>query len=402
MSSSDATINTNTNIDTNIDTNINTNIEIINDFGDLDLKRNLLRGIYSFGFENPSKIQAKAIKPMIEKKELIAQSHSGTGKTGAFMIATLQIIDETFQKCQAIIITPTHELATQIYDVSQELAKFMNIKFTLCIGKTNIIDNKRDLETSVVAIGTPGRINDLINRKTIDTNYIKLLVLDEADEMLSNDFCDQIKTTIGLLPKNTQICLFSATMPDETLEITKAFLQNPTKILIENEKLTLDEISQFYHNTNVETSKYEIFKEIYNLINVGQIIVYVNTQHKAQQLYEQLTSDNHTCGVIYSHLDSHSRTTVLKQFRNGVFRILISTDLLARGIDIQKLSVVINYDIPFNKECYIHRIGRSGRFGKRGVAINLVTNNDIKYLKDIERHYKTSIQEMPENINFYI
>lgn len=372
-------------------------------FEDFELKISLLKSIYSYGFEYASKIQAKAIGPMIEGKELIAQSHSGTGKTGAFTIGALQIIDDSISDCQAIILTPTHELANQVYTVAKALSRYTNVKISLCVGKTSIPDNIKSLKGAQLIIGTPGRITDMLNRKYIDKSTIKLLILDEADEMLSGDFKIQIETIIRTIPKTAQICLFSATITDNTLEISKRFYdKEPIKILIDKERLTLDEISQFYVMVNNEKFKYNVFKEIYNLVNVGQAIVYTNTQSKAKWLYESLIEDNNTCGVIYSKMEAQQRSDVLRDFRNGKVRILISTDLLSRGIDIQKLSVVINYDIPSDKECYIHRIGRSGRYGKRGVAINLATYNDIRYVKDLEKFYKTTIAEMPDNIDSYL
>ena len=377
-------------------------MSISRSFEDFNLKNNLLRGIFAFGFNTPSKIQNEAIEPMIQKREIIAQSHSGTGKTGAFSIGVLQLINENINECQAIIITPTHELANQVHDVITNLSKFMNIKVALCIGRTSIIDNIKTLTGAHIVVGTPGRIIDMMNRKYIDKSYIKLLILDEADEMLAGDFRKQIKTIVSTIANTTQICLFSATITEVTLKISEAFMNNPVKILIEKERLTLDEISQFYVMIENEKFKYETFKELYNIVSVGQAIVYTNTQSKAKWLYDSLIADNNTCGVIYSSMKPSDRTEVLKNFRNGQFRILISTDLLSRGIDIQQLSVVINYDLPTDKECYIHRIGRSGRFGKRGVAINLSTVRDHRIIRDLERFYKTTIAELPDNIDSYL
>ena len=372
-------------------------------FEDYNLKKNLLRGIYSYGFDKPSKIQSKAIPEMIQKKELIAQSHSGTGKTGAFTIGTLQLIDDTVKKCQAIILTPTHELAKQVIEVINHLAKYMTIKTALCVGKTSIEDNIIELKEAHIAIGTPGRMTDMINRGYINKNHIKLLVLDEADEMLSGDFRNQIKTIVATLNKTIQICLFSATITDTTLKISTAFLQDPVKILLEKDKLTLDEISQFYIEIDHEKNKLETLKEIYNIINIGQAIVYANSQKRVHELYEALSNDDNTCGMIYSGMQSDERSDILRDFRTGKIRVLISTDLLSRGIDIQKLSVVINYELPYNdNECYIHRIGRSGRYGKRGVAINLITRREYSRVKELEKYYRTTIAEMPEDINSFL
>jgi superfamily II DNA/RNA helicase len=377
-------------------------MSIINSFENIDLKKNLIRGIYAYGFNKPSKIQSLAIPEMINGKELIAQSHSGTGKTGAFTIGTLQLIDENKPVCQALIITPTHELAKQIIGVIENVSKFMDIKIALCVGKTSINDNIKELHGAHIAVGTPGRMVDMMKRGYINNSHIKLLILDEADEMLASDFREQIKNIIMCINENVQICLFSATITDTTLKISKAFLKDPVEILIEKDKMTLDEISQFYLEIDCVENKFETLKEIYNIINVGQAIVYTNSQKRAKWLYDELKNDNNTCGVIYSSMEASERSDVLRDFRNAKIRLLISTDLLSRGIDIQKLSVVINYELPFNEECYIHRIGRSGRFGKRGVAINLITRQEYGKIKELERYYHTTIAEMPEDINSFI
>ena len=372
-------------------------------FDTMNLKDTLLRGIYAYGFEKPSLIQSKSIPLIMGKRDIIAQSHSGTGKTGAFTISTLQSIDETISGCQVIIVAHTRELAQQIHDVCTNLSQYMNVHTVLCIGGQDVKNTKNELEKgSVVVVGTPGRIIDLVKRRFLSTRLLKLLIIDEADELLSHSFQEQIRNIIRIIPQETQICLFSATMPEQILYLTKKFMRNPETILIEKENLTLDGIKQFYINVENELWKFETFCDLYDIISVSQTIVYVNTIRNAEELKYQLEKKNFTVSLIHSDMNVSERWLLMKQFRNGQTRILISTDLLSRGIDIQQISVVINYDLPRNKECYIHRIGRSGRFGRKGVAINLITRRDERSLRDIKDYYKTNIEPMPNNIQQFL
>ena len=373
-------------------------------FEDMNLDDSILRGLYSYGFENPSAIQKKAIVPIMKGDDVLAQAQSGTGKTGTFVTATLERIDKKLSGCQAIIITPTRELAYQITDVFKNIGQYINVKFVPCVGGTNIQEFKNEItnvpnQTPIVIIGTPGRIIDMIERHYLSTRVIKLLVVDEADEMLSTSFQIQIKSIIQMIPKSTQICLFSATMPIEVVDLTKKFMDNPLNILVKKEEVTLDGIKQYFINVDQEKWKVETFCDLYNMISVGQSMVYVNTISKAEWLKNRLTDRDFTVTVIHSKMKPTERTSVMKDFRAGTSRVLISTDLLSRGIDIQQISVVINYDLPNNKECYIHRIGRSGRFGRKGVAINFCTNRDHWKLEELEKFYDTCIEQMPQDIN---
>lgn len=374
-------------------------IEIINSFDDMGLKENLLRGIYSYGFETPSMIQSKAIVPISSGRDILAQSQSGTGKTGAFITGTLQRIDDTKDGCQAIVVTPTIQLAEQIINVCQALGQYLNIKPVLCVGGLNIYEAKKDLESGcTIVIGTPGRIIDMIERRFLKTNDIKMLVMDEADEMLSNSFLQQIKIIIQNIPSDTQICLFSATMPREVIDLTKHFMDNPQHILVKREQLTLEGIKQFYISLDNEKWKFDTFCDLYSTISISQSMVYVNTKRKADELQSRLKEQNFTVSVIHSDMKHSERSAIMKEFRAGGTRILISTDLLSRGIDIQQVSIVVNYDLPNNKECYIHRIGRSGRFGRKGVAINFATPRDVWKLEELQEFYSTTIESMPSNI----
>lgn len=375
-------------------------IEEYDNFEDMGLSDAILRGIYGYGFENPSTIQSKAIVPIIKGNDVIAQSQSGTGKTGAFLISTLQRIDENLNECQAIIMGHTKELTTQIHNVCKELGNYTKITPVLCIGKTDIFEAKKSINKGpTIAIGTPGRILDMIRRRYLSTKYVKIFVLDEADEMLSPGFQNEIRTIIEEIPQSTQICIFSATLPVYVLELTEKFMPEAIRIIVKNEELTLEGIRQFYINAEREAQKFDIFCDIYDTISITQSMVYVNTKRKADLLKENLERMNFTISVIHSGLTQTERNQIMRDYREGKTRILISTDLLSRGIDIQQVSVVINYDLPNNKECYLHRIGRSGRFGRKGVAINLVSNRDWRKLKELERFYVTQIEEMPANFS---
>ena len=374
----------------------------VNDFEKMNLSDNLLRGIYAYGFEKPSEIQSKAIIPIIKKRDIIAQSQSGTGKTGAFTIGTLQLIDENTDGLQAIIIAPIRELAVQINDVCSNLGQFLKKKPVLCVGGSNIQDCRRDLNKGSIVIGCPGRIIDMMEKGYLVTKNIKVLVLDEADELLSNSFVKQIRLIVEQLPSKTQICLFSATMPPSVVELSKKFMNNPETIFVKPEQLTLEGIKQFYIDIKYENWKFDTFCDLYNVISISQSIVYVNTKKKAEWLSVNLIKKNFTVSIIRGDMEASERTAIMKDFRSGNTRILISTDLLSRGIDIQQVSVVINYDLPNNNECYIHRIGRSGRFGRKGVAINFATTRDLWRIKELEEFYSTAIEDMPDNINDFI
>ncbi|CAI4547217.1 BFH_collapsed_G0034270.mRNA.1.CDS.1 [Saccharomyces cerevisiae] len=279
---------------------IQTNYDkVVYKFDDMELDENLLRGVFGYGFEEPSAIQQRAIMPIIEGHDVLAQAQSGTGKTGTFSIAALQRIDTSVKAPQALMLAPTRELALQIQKVVMALAFHMDIKVHACIGGTSFVEDAEGLRDAQIVVGTPGRVFDNIQRRRFRTDKIKMFILDEADEMLSSGFKEQIYQIFTLLPPTTQVVLLD---------------------------------------------------------------------------------------------------TIMKEFRSGSSRILISTDLLARGIDVQQVSLVINYDLPANKENYIHRIGRGGRFGRKGVAINFVTNEDVGAMRELEKFYSTQIEELPSDI----
>jgi len=367
-------------------------------FDDFDLKDKLLRGIYSYGFENPSDIQCKALPIINSKKDLFAQAQSGTGKTGAFTIGSLNIIDEDLKKTQILILNPTYELVNQNYDVMKALSQYMNVNIMKVVGKTNLDECKKELEKEPeIIIGTPGRVLDMINRRVLYTKDIKLLVFDEADEMLSYGFRENIYNIIQYIPKDTQICLFSATRTSDTEDLSNRFLNNPESIIVEHQNVSLEGIKQFKVVINEEW-KYDTLIDLYNLLNISQCIIYVNYKDKLMRIYEELIKNEYPVDFIHGEITKDERESKLLDFKNGKTRLLLSTDLLARGIDVQQLNLVINYDLPKSKETYIHRIGRSGRYGRKGVAINLVGQRDLRSLSEIEEHYKVTIDELPQNV----
>jgi len=372
-------------------------------FEDLDINDDLLRGIYSYGFEKPSKIQYKSLPIFDSGKDMIAQSQSGTGKTGAFSIGILNNIDIKMKKTQYIVLTPTHELAKQIYNVIENLGAKIDISICKVIGKTNINDSIRELSRDPqIIVATPGRLFDMISKKHIFTDNIKTLIIDEADEMLSSGFMEVLQNIIRCIPTTSQMCLFSATMPKEIIDLTENFMNNPEKLLINRDELTLEGIKQFYIDLKQYNWKFDVLYDIYETINVTQSIIYVNSKNVLNNLYDRLSRDEFPVSYIHGDMQTSEREKNLNDFKNGTTRIMLSTDLLSRGIDIQQLSLVINFDLPRNKETYIHRIGRSGRYGRKGTAINFVTSEDIDHMNEIQKFYNTKIDEMPQNLADYL
>ena len=361
---------------------------------------NLLRSIYSYGFENPSPIQSKSIPIIKSGKDLIAQAQSGTGKTGAFSIGILNSITTDSNHIQKLILAPTHELAKQIMDVLHALSQYMKIKIELIVGKTSISDSINRLSTNPqIVIGTPGRILDMINRKYLYTDKITTFILDEADEVLSSGFLDSIYNIIKSIPTDCQICLFSATIPDDILTLSQKFMNNPEQILINKELLTLEGIKQYYVAVDNYNWKFDVIMDIYDKLNINQCIIYINTKSTLEQLYSTLKRNEFPVSYITSDLTSIERNNILNEFKTGNIRVLLSTDLLSRGIDIQQLSLVINFDLPNDNSTYIHRIGRSGRYGRKGTAINIVSHSEYNKLDALKHHYNTTIDELPNNIN---
>lgn len=365
---------------------------------DLLLKKDLLRGIYNYGFESPSNIQKKTIPEIQLGKDIIAQAPSGTGKTGAFLIGVLQRLTSN-EATQCIIVSPTKELAIQTTKVCTELSKYMNIKNKLVIGGQSVdVDIAYLKETRPhIVIGSSGRIYDMIRRGFLCTKDVSTIVLDEADEMLSRGFVDQTYDIFSELNENVQIVLFSATFPPELDHLTNRIMRDPVKILVESSKLSLDGITQYNINLELDKYKFSTLCDIFQGISMNQTIIYCNNIKRVMFVYDRLVCEGNSVCFIHGEMSDLERNKTLDDFKVGNKRILISTDLTSRGIDIQQVSVVINYDVPFNKHVYLHRIGRSGRWGRKGLSINFVTRRDENKMREIESWYKITIEELPLN-----
>jgi len=370
----------------------------------LDLKINLLRGIYAYGFEEPSSIQKKAILPFIKRNDLIAQAQSGTGKTGAFTIGTLQSIDENVKETQAIILAPTRPLARQIFNVFKDLGGMLHVQCQLLIGGTRTEDDieKIAFNTPQIVIGCPGRIHDMIRRKHLKVDKVGILVIDEADEMFSAGFKEQIYKVFQYMNNEIQICLFSATVPAELHQLVNKFMRDPIKILVKREDLTLKGIAQFYIALGNDEQKYETLKDLFSGLSITQVIIYCNSIARVDSLYEAMKKDEFPVQCIHGSMNEKDRQETYNQFKLGGCRVLLSTDLLARGIDIQQVSIVINFDLPRSIHTYLHRIGRSGRWGRKGVGINFVTKRDIQKLNEVRKYYNTEINEMPSDYTSFL
>lgn len=374
---------------------------IIQTWDEYNIKSELLRGIYAYGFENPSEIQKRAILPIINNRDIFAQAQSGSGKTGTFSIGTLQNIDTKINSTQAIILAPTHELAKQISNVITNLGAFMDgLVIKTIIGGTSIQQDNADIRVKQphIIVGCTGRIYDMIVRKYLKVSNVKMLVLDEADELLSKGFKDQIYNIFQYLSKDLQLVLFSATMPDDILKITQKIMHNPVKITMKKEQLNLECIKQYFVALRDDINKYDTLKDLFSIISVNQCIIYCNNVKRVIDLQNAMTNDGYSVCSIHSSMDKTEREKVFANFRLGTYRVLISSNITARGIDVQQVSTVINFDVPKCVHTYLHRIGRSGRWGRKGLAINFITKRDVFTMKKIESHYNISIDELPSNI----
>jgi translation initiation factor 4A len=373
-------------------------------FEEMGLKKNLIQGIYNYGFEKPSVIQQKGIVPLIMNKDIIAQAQSGTGKTATFVIGTLQNLETNFNFVKILVLVPTRELAHQIQEVYNSIGCFMGIKTQVCTGGSRLILDLQKLENKQphILIGTPGRLIDLFDNNSGIISDLNFIIIDEADEMFSKGFKVQVFKIIKYIPKSSHIAFFSATLPREILIVIELFMNNPIRILVKKDELTLEGIKQFYIAVDEEDLKLDVLCELYKKIRIKQAIIYVNTRKKVEWLIEKMVNNGFSVSSLHGDMDQIERGEIMKNFRSGIIKVLITTDLLSRGIDVQQVSLVINYDLPMSKESYIHRIGRSGRFGRKGLAINFLGRLDVPILREIEVYYSTSIEEMPFDITEYL
>jgi translation initiation factor 4A len=369
----------------------------ITSWNDINMKEDLLRGIYSYGFESPSPIQKRAILPIVQGRDVIAQAQSGTGKTGAFTISAIQCIDENVNEIQVLILAPTRELAIQIHKVVTSLGTFINkFKSKLMIGgvptSEDMVDNT---QVPQILVGTPGRVYDMIRRKKINVKSLRLIILDEADEMLSSGFKEQVYNIFQFLGNDVRVALFSATLPPDIQVLTEKFMRDPVKILVKTESITLEGILQYYVAIEDDTQKYRALKDLFHRLTLSQCIIYCNSIKRVMSLGEALSIDGFPVSCIHSGMEKDERMKAYTDFTSGASRVLISSNVTARGIDVQQVSTVVNFDIPKDIHTYIHRIGRSGRWGRKGMGINFVTSRDIRKMREIEQYYNTQIVELP-------
>jgi ATP-dependent RNA helicase len=385
--------------DENITFDTSKGVKVVSTFDSMGIREDLLRGLYSYGFEKPSAIQQRAIVPITSGRDVIAQAQSGTGKTSMISLALCQMLDTNTREIQALVLSPTRELATQTEKTALALGNFMNVQVHACIGGRSIGDDIRKLDHGVhIVSGTPGRVFDMIKRRNLRTRNIKALILDEADEMLNKGFKEQIYDVYRYLPPETQVVLVSATLPQEVLEMSTKFMTDPIRILVKRDELTLEGIKQFFVAVEKEEWKFDTLCDLYDTLTITQAVIFCNTKRKVDWLTDKMRQNNFTVSSMHGDMPQKERDAIMGEFRGGTTRVLITTDVWARGIDVQQVSLVINYDLPNNRENYIHRIGRSGRYGRKGVAINFVKADDVRILRDIEQYYSTQIDEMPMNV----
>jgi superfamily II DNA/RNA helicase len=380
-------------------------VRVYDTFDSMDLPEDILRGVYGIGFEKPSAIQQRGIVPIKDGRDVLAQAQSGTGKTGTFLTGSLSRVDPTLKKIQILILVPVRELAQQIEGVAKSLSRYMNngagLNVYCATGGPPLREDVRAIDKGCqVLIGTPGRIYDLMNRNVLSRNDIRVLIFDEADQMLEDRFKEQVMCILDKgFPATTRVALFSATMDTDVIEVAKKLLNNPVKILIDNTgDVPLDGIKQLYVDLDQEEWKFDVLLDLYQQLTISQALIYCNTRKRADWLAEKMAQQGFPLSVIHGEMEVDERKKRMGEFRNGGVRVMISTDMLARGIDVQQVSLVINYELPVEKANYIHRIGRAGRFGRKGVTINLISPEDKTQKGEIEKHWKITMQTLPQDL----
>lgn len=377
----------------------------INSWDELDIDSNILRGIYAYGYEKPSPIQKKAIRPIIAGKDIIGQAQSGTGKTATFSIGALSTIRINEPTTQVLILSPTRELTMQTAKVITSIGGMIpGLKVQTVFGGSQIEDSNAFSNRNVphIMCGCPGRVFDMIRRDKMTCRNLRLVIIDEADEMLSAGFKEQVYGIFQHFNDDIQVALFSATLPPNIFAITDRLMRDPVQICVKAEQLTLEGISQFYVAVDDDRQKYATLKHIFSYLTVSQCIIYCNSVKRVADLYDAMRDDEFPVCCIHSSMDKGARESSIADFRNGKSRVLISSNVTARGIDIQQVSIVINFDVPKDVHTYLHRIGRSGRWGRKGVGINFITRRDSNKLKEIEQYYSSEIREMPANLDFLV
>lgn len=384
--------------------NTNSNVSIYTSFDDMNLKALVLRGIYSIGFDKPSAIQQRCIVPLIQGRDVLAQAQSGTGKTAMIAIVALHLSVPSLNHVQVLVLSPTRELAAQTNRFVESLGEFTSIRSHACIGGKRIGEDLRALGNGGVQVisGTPGRVYDMIQRASLDLRKLRIIFIDEADEMLSLGFKEQVYDIYRYVPSGVQVVLVSATLPPDVQQMSEQLMTAPISVLVRRDGLTLDGIRQFYVDVEQEEWKFDTLCDLYESLTITQAVIFCNTRKKCEWLSTKMKCSNFTVVSMHGDMTQKERDDAMSVFRRGQSRVLIATDVWSRGIDVQQVSLVINYDLPVHQESYLHRIGRSGRFGRKGVSISFVTSSQFKVLKAIERIYATRIDELPNNVDEFL
>lgn len=357
-----------------------------NSFKDYQLSSEIVNALEQLGFENPTEVQSKVIPLVLNKTDLVAKSQTGSGKTASYGIPICELINWEENKPQALILTPTRELAVQVKDDFINIGRFKRIKAVAVYGKQPIVIQKTELKQKThVVVGTPGRVIDHIERGTLSLDQIKYLVIDEADEMLNMGFIDQVEAIINEMPRNRVTMLFSATIPDEVKNLANQYMKAPTNIEIKATGLTTDKIDHSLFEVE-EDQKLSLLKDITIVQNPDSCIIFCRTKDRVDSLYDQLADLGYSCDKIHGGMEQDDRLHVMNDFKRGEFRYLVATDVAARGIDIDNITHVVNYDLPLEKESYVHRTGRTGRAGQKGKAITFVTPFEDRFLTAIEEY----------------
>ena len=374
--------------------------EVHESFDAMNLHENLLRGIYAYGFEKPSAIQQRGIVPFTKGLDVIQQAQSGTGKTATFCAGVLQQLDYEKEECQALVLAPTRELAQQIEKVMRALGDYLNVKCHACVGGTSVRRGSADPSERRARRrrARPDACTTCSPPRAEAGSHQDLLPRRGGRDALARVQGPDLRHLPAPARASCQVGVFSATMPPEALEITRKFMTKPVRILVKRDELTLEGIKQFYVNVDKEEWKLDTLCDLYETLAITQSVIFANTRRKVDWLTDKMRARDFTVSATHGDMDQNTRDIIMREFRSGSSRVLITTDLLARGIDVQQVSLVINFDLPTQPENYLHRIGRSGRFGRKGVAINFVTKDDERLLQDVQRFYQTVIEELPSNV----
>lgn len=370
---------------------------MINRFEEFNLDKNIIKSLKNMKYEIPSKVQSKVIPQLLNNKDIIVKSKTGSGKTASFAIPLCEKVDINNNSVQGLIIAPTRELALQIKEEVQNIGRIKKVRCSAIFGKQPLKEQVAELKQRVhIVVATPGRIIDHIGRGTIDLSNIKFFIIDEADKMLNKGFVDDMESIMTKLPQNACKGMFSATIDDNINSVCEKYMKNIVRIEIKDEdKYIKKQISEFFINSE-EENKYDLLKSIIYKECPHSVIVFANTRDKVDEIYKSMKKDKFTVGVIHGDMSQDKRLFIIKDFKENKFNILVSSDITSRGIHVDDVSLVINYEVPRDKENYVHRIGRTGRVDKLGKAITIVSNKEEKYLREIEEYTKNQIEEINE------